>query len=618
MKRIYISLLSVFALLLIAAGCEDYLDKSPDMGLSEKDIYKDYASISGFLDQTYTWLENIHEHGKHQNGRTQPGAISDELASLFNNSDAIKMNSGNWLIKSDQTFEFGVKGNTMISFSYQAIRVANRVINNIDKVPGLSPEQYNEIMGQAHFMRAWFYFQLLKRYGGMPIFDEVFVGDGDEDIPRKTYHESHDWMMSDIEKAIAMLPDKWNDDNNGRATKVAAMAFKSVAQLYDASPLMQNDLTSIQIKGYDKARAAIAAKSASDVLKYIDDNSSLGYKFMDKDNYNYYNIFYWSAPPYTQPEYLWYNRTIPTAANQFARYIRSFWLPAEYAQGTGNDAVPFNAPTHNMVDLYEKKGADGVYYPISDPKANYDLQDLFKDRDPRFYNNILVPGQKWSENKQGKAQYITTYVGGTTANNLLTSIHTNTRQQTSYVCRKFMWEGADQWNNKYLDNRVITVYIRVTQIYLDLAEASFEATESPTQKVDGCKYSALEAINIVRDRAGVTPLPTETVNDKDKFREAIRRERAVEFMFENQRWWDIRRWMIMHEIFADPYPIKGLKATPKNPNHNSVADKSTLEFDYEVIDIIPEARGYGMRNYWYPFPLDDANSLVNLVQNPGW
>lgn len=616
MKKLSIFLLSVFALLPVITGCEDYLDKSPDMGLVEKDIYKDYASIRGFLDQTYQWLENIHEFKGHENGRTHPGAISDELASMYNGAEVVKMNSGNWFISSDNSFEIGVTGGTMISYSYQAIRVANRVIKNIDQVAGLSDGQYNEIMGQAHFMRAWFYFQLLKRYGGMPILDEVLIGDGDEDISRKTYHESHDWMMEDIEKAISMLPDKWDDDNHGRVTKIAAMAFKSMAQLYDASPLMQNDLSSIQVKEYDKTRAALAAKSASDVLKYIDDNSALGYRMMTGSEYK--NIFYWNAPPYSQPEFIWYNRTIPTGNNQFSRYLRCFWLPAVYAKGTGNDAIVFNAPTQNMVDLYEKKGPDNIYYPISDPKAAYSLQDPFTGRDPRFYNNIIIPGQKWGANKQNKAQYVTTYVGGAIANELLTSNHSNRRQQTSYLCKKFLWEGADQWKEEYLKNRVITVYIRVTQIYLDLAEASFEATGSPTQKVEGCAYSALEALNIVRNRVGVTDIPAEIIADNAKFREAVRRERAVELMFENHRWWDIRRWMIMHDLFAAPYPLKGLKATPKDPNHGKVADKSKLKFDYEIVDLIPEVRGYGMRNYWYPFPLDDANSLINLVQNPGW
>lgn len=616
MKTTYKYLLIAFALFVTASGCEDYLDKSPDMGLSEKDIYRDYNSIRAFLDMTYTWLENVHMHNGHQNGRSHPGAISDEFASVFNSADVLKMNSGNWLVTSDQSYEFGVQGTSMIALSYKGIRVANRVIANIEQVPGLNDNQHNEIMGQAHFMRAWFYFQLLKRYGGMPIFDELLLGDGDEDLPRQTYHDSHDWMMEDVNKAISMLPDKWDDNNTGRVTKIAAMAFKSMAQLYDASPLMQNDLATIQIRGYDKARAELAAKSASDVLQYIDNNASLGYRLMNKDEYPY--IFYWPTPPYSQPEFIWYNRAIPTEYNQFQRYLRSFWLPAQYAQGTGNDAVVFNAPTQNMIDIYEKKGTDGNYYPIDHPNAAYHFQDQFTDRDPRFYNNIIIPGQKWGVNTQNKSQYITTYVDGDIANNILTSVHSNMRQQTSYLCKKFLWEGADQWMQEYTKNRVITVYIRVTQLYLDLAEASYEATDSPTQKINGCKYSALEALNIVRNRVGVTNITADIVSDPDLFRDAIRRERTVELMFENHRWWDIRRWMVMHDIFDKPYPLKGLKAIPKNPNHKKVVDKSTLKFDFEVIDLIPEVRNYGMRNYWYPFPLDDANSLKNLVQNPGW
>ena len=86
--------------------------------------------------------------------------------------------------------------------SYKAIRINNRIINYIDKAP-LTPEQKNEILGQAYFYRSWFYFQVIKRYGGMPIIDKVFEG-GDDDIPRMTYHESHDWMMEDIQKAIYM------------------------------------------------------------------------------------------------------------------------------------------------------------------------------------------------------------------------------------------------------------------------------------------------------------------------------------------------------------------------------------------------------------------------------
>ena len=89
-------------------------------------------------------------------------------------------------------------------------------------------------------------------------------------------------------------------------------------------------------------------------------------------------------------------------------------------------------------------------------------------------------------------------------------------------------------------------------------------------------------------------------------------------VFEDHRWWDIRRWMVAHELFSEQYPIKGIQATPKNANHANVKDKSTLEFTFKVIDVVPEERIFEMKNYWYPFSMNDAASLNNLVQNPGW
>lgn len=623
-KNIIVGILAL-GILNVFSGCEDFLDKSPNMGLSEDDVYKDYASMRGFMDRAYNFLDNFHSYQNCNNGRTHIGAISDEFASLFNSAESKVVNSGNWLSKEGTDFEIGNGSNgngTSIWKAYKGLRIVNRVIRDIDLVPGLTDGQRNELLGQSHFLRGWFYFQLIKRYGGMPVFDQLFVGDGDEDLPRKIYHESHDWMMTDIEKAVTMLPDVWDDNNTGRPNKVAAMAFKSMAQLYDASPLMQNDLASVQVMGYDKERAKQAAKSANDVLKYIKNHPETENRLMSKEEYT--DIFYWKVPPYTQPEYLWYNRKQNTPganynANEgFTRYVRAFWLSSEYAQGTGNDAASYNAPTQNMVDLYEKEGDDGFYYPIAHPNAKYDAQKPYEKRDPRFYNNILYPGNKWGANASGAAQYITTYVDGNMYKTVVNNNFTNKRQQTGYLCKKFIWEGEDQWKKLYGLNRVITVFIRVSQVYLDLAEASFEATGSATAKVEGCEYSALDAINVIRNRIGIGNVPAAIYNDEEAFRQAIRRERAVELMFEDHRWWDIRRWMVAHTLFAEQYPIKGIQATPKNANHANVKDKSTLEFTFRVIDVVPEERVFEMKNYWYPFSMNDAASLNNLTQNPGW
>lgn len=633
MKKYFICIFSCIILALNTA-CEDFLDKSPDMGLTDADIYKNYNSIRGFLDQSYTYLDNYHAFNETNNERTHIGAISDEFASIYNDAMSIPINNGNWISANITGYEIGIsasedgtKKGTSIWKAYKGLRIVNRVIRDIDKVVNISDSQKDEILGQAYFLRAWFYFQLIKRYGGMPLLDQLFVGDGTEDLPRKTYHESHDWMVADLDKAIGMLPDEWDDNNTGRPTKLAAMAVKSMAQLYDASPLMQNDLTKTEVKEYDEERAKIAAQSAYKVIEYIENPSQTQYKLMGADEQDqdkkleiYKNIFYWPAPPYTQPEYIWYNRK---KANDFKRYIVSLWLPSELSGKTGADAVPYNAPTQNMVNMFELKQS-GIYRPIEDYVAHYNgSKDPFKKLDPRFNNNILYPGQEWSKDRNDKPMYITTYVDGSMYSTVKSSQHSNKRGQTGYLCKKFIWEQANiehEAKGGYNLNTVITVYIRTAQIYLDFAEAVFEATGSATSTVEGCGgLTAEQALNKVRNRVGVTDIPSDIVGDPVKFREAYRRERAVELMFENHRWWDIRRWMIAHELFAEQYPIKGIEFYADRPlDAAEKKDPTGLTFSHKIIDVTHERRVFEMRNYWYPFSMNDVASLNNLVQTPGW
>ncbi|MCD8274773.1 MAG: RagB/SusD family nutrient uptake outer membrane protein [Alistipes sp.] len=619
MKKIFILILTSAAVLFSFTSCEDFLDKSPDLGLSEDDIVKDFKSIQGFLDVCYTHLEHTLLRGQHGNSRAHVSTFSDECGVTLNKSEAIPIHSGNWLkSKPTSDFEIGVSGNTCISRAIKSIRIVNRVLAEWEKVP-MTEEEARKIRGQAHFLRAWNYFQLLKRYGGMPKLDRVFTGDGDQNVPRMTYHASHDWMMEDIQAAIELLPDSWDSNNTGRVTKLAAMAFRSMAQLYDASPLMQNGLDAIEVKGYDKERAKAAAQSAYEAIKYIENPpADVNVRLMGQDEYKH--IFYWSYPPMMQPEHIWYNRDVTniglgTSNNRQQQSTRSFWLYTELAEGQGDDGANYCCPTQNMVDLYEKKGSDGNYYPISDPRAGYDLQDLFADRDPRFYNNILTPGTEWGK-KNSNSLYITTYVEGDSYVYSQNNTVSNGRQITGYLCKKFIWPEANQFTNGWTNYRYNTVYIRVAQVYLDFAEASFEATGSATAHVEGCNMSAADALNIIRRRAGITDLTPDRL-DPDKFREAYRQERAVELMFENHRWWDIRRWMIAHELFASTYPIKGLRAVPPE-GHKNVSDKSSLQFTFSIIDITTEIRNFQMQNYWYPFTQSDVSSIPSFKQNPGW
>lgn len=615
MKKIFV--LFVAGILVCFSSCRKYLDVAPDAALDEDDVFSTYLGIRGYLDQCYLALNDIHDWQSQGAQRHSVNALSDEMGTLYqDNSSRIPfvLNTGNWLNQNcvELGWNSGASGANgfVISNSFNSLRVANKVIEKINDVPGVSAEQKKELLGQAYFFRAWYYFQIIQRWGGMPIFDKAYSPNDDLDLARLNYHTSNDWLITDLDKAYELLPHKWPDDQTGRATKVAALAVKEMAQLYDASPLMQNDINSISQKEYNVERAKLAAKYANEVLKYIASNpGGTNYRLMAGAEYE--NIFY-TNPQFASDESLWYNMDAGRRDQQ--RGLRVHYIPQFFSGGTGNDAASFNPPTQNAVDMYEVING-GQAYPISDSRSGYNDQNPFANRDPRFYNNIIIPGEKWGVDKSNKQLYMEMYVGGRDYNLTLTNNQVNKRQTTGYVCKKFIWDEASTFAGQFNLNKVNTIYIRVAQIYLDYAEAMNEAY-GPNADPEGYGLTAVQAINTIRNRVGMPNVLPEFTADKTTFRERIRNERAVELQFENHRWFDLRRWMIAENVFSKP--IRGVRAMPKAANHGSVADKSTLQFNYNYIPITTEVRVFEKRHYWYPLPKNHVDDLYNLIQNPGW
>lgn len=608
MKRIIIYIITA-ALTLTAFSCQSFLDKQPDFGEDESAIFKSYESVLLYLDRCTFHLHRAFIRDWDGNDRSHNSQLSDECATTDNTPNTALMNSGNWLqLKRNSQYEIGVNLDAAIGRAYECIRICNRIIENYDEIPNMSDEQYRNVVGQAHFYRAWYYFELLKRYGGMPILDQVLAGD-DANIPREIYEVSHEWMMEDLNIAVGNLPDYWDDDNEGRPTKLSAMAFRSMAALYNASPLMQNDLDRTVVMDYDKDKAKVAAQLAQRTIDTL--NAHHYYRLVDHNEYQ--NIFYYSTPPWGHPEHLWYNtRRVGGEESQ-----RIFFLNITQAKVTGSYAASLPCPTLNLINMYERQGPDGNYYPVSDPRSGYDLGNTatdtpFENRDPRFYNNFLLPGDYWGV-VDGSPYQVKTWVGGDDYEKFRTNQFSNSKEFSGFQNKKFNWPEANGQTTQYGLYFYPTVFIRAAQVYLDFAEASFEATGSATAIVDGCKMSALDALNIVRQRGGITPLTADYYNDPDKFREAYRRERAVELFFENHRWWDIRRWMIAHEVLAGATPLKGMKFNPLTST-----PQNDLLFSYEPFDMVVEPRVFNMRNYWYPFPQVEISANSEVKQNPGW
>jgi hypothetical protein len=646
--------------LVSTVGCSDFLDRNPSSGIDKSVLFVDYTMTQAFLDDALFNLERQYVIDFMHNNRSHNSQLSDECATTANNSGdgfgqyrAALINSGNWLLTSKTSNDWelgtGVNSGTTAGRAARSIRVCNLVFENYGSLENVSQDDIDRLLGQAHMLRAWHYFELIRRFGGMPILDRPLADKEDADQPRVTYAQSHEWMMQDIEKAILLLPEQWDDNNVGRPNKMAARAFASMAALYAASPLMQNDLESTVVKPYDKAKAEIAAQYAWEVISRLGRDKTNWLIGTTGDTWKKDWIYWWpNSMQAVNPEHLWYNRQNHALGGTNGN--RTFNLtPGGSSSQLGENAAMLPTPTLNFVNMFDKKGADGNYYPIVDTRAGYSLDDPYVDRDPRFYQFILYPGSA-PYGQYAKAAtlgdfkvnsndpyYATTWVGGYDYQQFLTLSFTNiqSQMQTSFMHKKFHWPEATENASGAMRNGNFhhrTVFIRVAQAYLDFAEASFEATGSATAIVPGTGMSAEQAINTLRERWGLTPLAADIVADPDKFREAYRRERAVELYGEFHRWFDIRRWMIAHTLFNPTGPVYGVPAsfsgnspiwgmrTELKPGVTitKTSEIAPDKFTYTPYPMTNVVRVFAMRNYWYPFPTLEVASQTNLKQNPGW
>lgn len=528
---------------LFASCKKDFLQRDPGVPIDFNKLFSDPLLAAGFADNTYSFLLNDYARLTTQNGMTSQ--FSDE--SISNTGDVVVnvINSGRF------THTSATDVINVYAQMYRGIRNANVTLGNIDRVPWTPPLNPKFIRGEQLFLRAFFYFELMKRFGGVVLLDKAqTIEESTADLPRSTYDQTLAFIIKDVNEAADLLPDEWPGASFGRATKGSAMTLKARALLHAASPL--HNATSDASKW---KMAADAAKAVMDLGKYsLEPNYG---EVLTKES---------------SPEYIMISIRGPRA---WTGYINNFIAPPSFG---GQQSLI--SPTQNHVDLYEMSNGR----LITDPASGYNPQNPYLNRDPRFYNNILANDQTWQGRK------LQTFNGGADV-----SATTNIYTKTGYYLKR-LW--PEQVRNTGGTGLLNFVYFRYAEILLNYAEALNES--------DGPVANVYTAINAVRARAGMPALPANLT--KDAMRARIRNERAVEFAFEDMRWWDILRWKKGTELITQP--MKGIVITRPTPT----------TFSYAVVTLAPNyQKVFEEHMHLYPIPIAEiSKSSGVLKQNPGW
>ena len=438
------------------------------------------------------------------------------------------------------------------SAEYAGIRKTNIFLANIGVVPLNLAGQKAQWISEARVLRAIFYFELIKRWGGVPLIgDTVFSLTDNVKYKRNSFDECVQYISNELDSSVSALPVSYTTAYFGRITQGAALAMKARLLLYAASPLHN--------PSNDPAKWQTAADAAQKVM------STGTYSLVS----SFYNLF--STRSNTEVILAYYQST-GYAVEQLNGPI-----------GSTRGDKGYTSPTQELVDEFEM--ANGT--AITDAGSGYNPQNPYANRDPRLSLTVFYNGQSWL------SRTVQTYDGGIDRPAGYGNA-TSGETRTGYYMRKFLSTSGS--NSAYANSEHDFPIIRYAEILLDYAEASNEAS-GPGSAV----YSAIESI---RKRAGLSPYALPTGLTQDDMRQRIRHERRVEMAFEEQRFWDIRRWKIADSVLNGT--LHGIQIVNNGGNMvYSTVDVSQVQFD-------------ASKMYLYPIPYQEMVSNPNMEQNPNW
>jgi hypothetical protein len=465
---------------------------------------------------------------------------------------------------------------------WETLRKAYTMLERVDDVPGIDAAYAGTIKAEMKFIIALNYFEMFKRYGGVSLVTKRFNTNDDMKIHRSSLDSTLQFILTNCNEALSVLPDAWPSERKGRVTKGAALALKAKALLYAASPIantatpylsmpIQADNRFIIFGNYSASRwqdAAIAAKAVLDwapsggIHLITDKGVDKNYKYVWEVNDN--------------AEIILANKT--TSGGSKASNNNFPWpgyLPSTFG-GWGS-----NSTTQGFIEKFYDK-SDGTPQTWGETGAN--LNAIYAGLDPRFRQTVGYNGCLWNTQRG----ILETFLPN--GKHIL-------RCTTGYHFKKFIPDAQN--TTSPTQSKPSWPVFRLAEFYLIYAEALNEANGGPNPE-------AYTAINTIRARSGMPNLPTGLT--QEKFRQTVRKEWAVEFAFEDHRFWDVRRWLIAQEDGVMNGPIYGLRIY-------KMAGTKPQNFSYERF--VVENRVFLTRMFRNPFPLIEVNKGY-IVQNPGY
>lgn len=632
------------------SSCQDYLDKEPDSTVSADDAFANFRNFQGFVEEIYNCIPD-----KEKCNYCPSWNWGDD--EIFNPEADNRMthqvdlgnfraweSTGNWLKRDGSSTSTNKFDHGIWNHAWYCIRKCNLGLQNIDKFVTGSAEEKKLIEGQLYFFRAWWHEEMMQYFGGMPYVD-TFLGDNAEQrLPRLSFQECADKAAADFRKAADLLPINWDKTSAGLATqgkndlrinKIMALGYLGKTYLWAASPLMKNGAQTGASKNgktydYDQEYAKKAAEAFGELLSLVEAGQTqyalAEFKYSDIYNHEksadanscFSDIFYTKKQNWKMPGTVEAIFRGPSADFNGSNWNTSKVFGPKVQKVVAHDNV-IHQPTANLVEAYGMANGEPIYLVengqyVLNPKSGFDPEHPFKNRDPRFYHDIVFDGFKYLNGTPGQyadLQYCQLYTGG----NMRPVANAS---RTGYFIQKLVPHTCNEVDKDYDWGSALHCYLpymRLADIYLMYAEAC-AAFGGASGKSSNFGKTAEDAINTLRDRCGAGHVAPEFVADNHKFMDEVRREREVELSFEGFRFCDLQRWLLLTEA---PYNQKFSQEFDRVESadfytKNDPKDAQVANYRRKLI----LTRNFDAKHYWFPLPIKETQISSEFRQNPGW